>query len=64
MPPLLLDLVCEAVAGGLCRTESDLRDLLRALERLTRDNLLDNTQGAGVSCRAWTDTTKPKLNNS
>jgi hypothetical protein len=35
MPPLLLDLVCEAVAGGLCRTESDLRDLLRALERLT-----------------------------
>ena len=64
MPPLLLDLVCEAVAGGLCRTESDVRELLRALERLTRENQLDNPNRAGVSSRAWTSTTKPKLNNS
>jgi hypothetical protein len=35
MPPLLLDLVCEAVAGGLCQSERDLLELLRALERLT-----------------------------
>jgi len=35
MDPLVLDLVCEAIAGGLCETDRDLRELLRALERLT-----------------------------
>jgi len=35
MDPVVLDLVCEAIAGGLCETDRDLRELLRALERLT-----------------------------
>jgi hypothetical protein len=32
--PLLVDLVCGAIAEGFCRTEGDLRELLRELERL------------------------------
>jgi len=40
MDPRMLDLVCEGIAAGLCpiADDDDLRELLTALERLTKGN--------------------------